>query len=374
MRVQGTFACVAAAAAIACAAPAGAGAQDYGVPADNPFVGQTGARGEVWAYGLRNPWRFSFDRATGDMVIADVGQDAVEEIDVGVAGGRGANYGWNCFEGSAPFSGAPAGCSAPGAVAPAFEYSSASSETRCSITGGYVVRDPALAIAGRYVYGDFCTGELRTVALASGDDQALNLDVPAIASFGEDAAGRVYAISLGGPVFRMRAGLGPVPVLLEPVGVFTTPVYATSPPDDPNKLFVVEKGGMIKIAGGGTFLDLSGSVATSDLERGLLSMAFAPDYATSGRFYVYFVDPAGDIRLEEVRRSAADPNVADPATRRLLFTQPHRDFPNHYAGQLQFGPDGLLYVALGDGGGSGDPLGNAQNLGSLLGKVLRIDP
>ena len=134
----------------------------------------------------------------------------------GRAGGAGANFGWNCFEGAAPFAGAPAGCTAPGHVPPAFEYSSASSETRCSITGGYVVRDPSLAaIAGRYVYGDFCTGELRTVALGAGgasDDRALNLTVPAIASFGEDAAGRVYAVSLGGPVLpparRARPGRG----------------------------------------------------------------------------------------------------------------------------------------------------------------------
>jgi len=370
MRVQGTFACVAAAAAIACAAPASAGAQSYGVPADNPFVGTPGARPEVWAYGLRNPWRFSFDRATGDMVIADVGQDAVEEVDFAPAGAAGANYGWNCFEGSLPFS----GCSAPGHVPPAFSYSSANDQTRCSITGGSVVRDPALAITGRYVYGDFCTGELRTVSLPAGDDdRALNLTVPAIASFGEDSAGRVYAVSLAGPVLRLRAGAGPVEALLEPVGVFVTPVYVTSPPGDP-RLFVVEKGGTIKIAGGGTFLDISAAVATGDLERGLLSMAFAPDYATSGKFYVYYVDPAGDIRVEEIRRSASDPNVADPSTRRLLFVQPHRDFNNHYAGQLQFGPDGYLYIALGDGGGGGDPLGNAQNLGSLLGKILRIDP
>ena len=369
-RVQGTFACVAVAAAITCVAPASAGAQSYSVPADNPFVGTPGARPEVWAYGLRNPWRFSFDRATGDMVIADVGQDAVEEVDFARAGSAGANYGWNCFEGALPFS----GCSAPGHVPPAFSYSSANDQTRCSITGGYVVRDPALAINGRYVYGDFCTGELRTVSLPAGDDdRALNLTVPAIASFGEDSAGRVYAVSLAGPVLRLRAGVGPVEALLEPVGVFVTPVYVASPPGDP-RLFVVEKGGTIKIAGGGTFLDISADVATGDLERGLLSMAFAPDYATSGKFYVYYVDPAGDIRVEEIRRSASDPNVADPSTRRLLFTQPHRDFANHYAGQLQFGPDGYLYIALGDGGGGGDPLGNAQNLGSLLGKILRIDP
>jgi glucose/arabinose dehydrogenase len=354
----------------------------YTVPADNPFAAQAGARPEIWAYGLRNPWRFSFDRANGAMTIADVGQDAIEEVDFAPGGtGAGANYGWNCFEGSERHAGAPAGCEAPGHVPPAFEYSSRNDQVACSITGGYVVRDEALAIAGRYVYGDFCTGELRTVALAPGgatDDRSLNLRVPAISSFGEDASGRVYAVSLGGPVFRLRAGAGPVEALLEPVGVFNMPVYVTSQPGDPDRLFVVEKGGTIKLVDGvglpTTFLDISGDVATGELERGLLSVAFAPDYATSGRLYVYFTEPSGDIRIEEFRRSASNPDVADPATRRLVLTQEHREFANHNGGQLQFGPDGLLYAALGDGGGGGDPLGNGQNLGSLLGKVIRIDP
>jgi glucose/arabinose dehydrogenase len=168
-------------------------------------------------------------------------------------------------------------------------------------------------------------------------------------------------------------------VVPEPVGTFTTPVYVTSPPADPDRLFVVEKGGRIQVVGGGsplprTFLDISSDVATDNLERGLLSMAFAPDYAQSGRFYIYFNDPNGDIRIEEVRRSATNPDAADPSTRRLVLTQEHRQFANHNGGQLQFGPDGYLYAALGDGGGAGDPLGNGQNLGSILGKIIRIDP
>jgi glucose/arabinose dehydrogenase len=346
----------------------------YTVPADNPFAGQAGARPEIWAYGFRNPWRFSFDKATGDLAIGDVGQDAVEEIDFAPAGtGAGANYGWNCFEGSQPF----AGCSAPGHVAPAHEYTS--TQAACSVIGGYVVRDPALAIAGRYLYGDFCTGELRTIKLAAGgasDDRSLNLAVPALAAFGQDAAGRLYAVSFGGPVFRLRAGLGPIGALLEPVGVFSSPVYATSP--DSTRLFVVEKAGTIKVVGGTgaptTFLDITPDVSSTDQERGLLSVAFARDYATSGRFYIDYTDSNGDIRIEEVRRSASDPNVADPSSRRLVLTQEHRQFANHNAGQLQFGPDGYLYATLGDGGGAGDPLGNAQNLGTLLGKMIRIDP
>jgi glucose/arabinose dehydrogenase len=383
MRKQGTL-LAALATMLALALPtADAAAQagvSYTVPPDNPFTGQAGARPEIWSYGLRNPWRFSFDRATGDLVIGDVGQDAIEEVDFAPAGQGGQNFGWSCFEGSAPFEGAPAGCTAPGHVPPVLEYSSAGSSAECSITGGYVVRDPALPIAGRYVYGDWCTGELKSAVLTptgSSDNRSLGVVVPSVASFGEDAAGRVYAVSLGGPVVRLRALAGQV--LTEPVGVFNTPVYATSPPGDPDRLFVVEKGGRIVVTGGGspvprTFLDISADVATDNLERGLLSMAFAPDYATSGRFYVYFTETDGDIRIEEVRRSTANPDAADPATRRLVLTVPHQENANHNGGQLQFGPDGHLYAALGDGGGSGDPLGNGQNLGSLLGKIIRIDP
>jgi glucose/arabinose dehydrogenase len=353
----------------------------YTVPDDNPFVGQAGAKPEIWAYGLRNPWRFSFDRANGDLVIADVGQNAIEEVDFAPAGsGAGANYGWSCFEGSQPYAGAPPGCTAPGHVPPVFEYSSADA-VNCSITGGYVVRDPALSITGRYLYADFCAAELRTVQLSAGGasgDRSAVLRVPAISSFGEDSAGRLYAVSLAGPVLRLAAGIGPVELLAVPVGVFVTPVYVTSEPDDADRLYVVEQGGTIKLVDGvglpTTFLDISDRVGTDGTERGLLSVAFPPDYASSGLFYVYFTDPTGDIRIEEFQRSASDPDVADPDSRRLILTVEHRDFANHNGGQLQFGPDGLLYAALGDGGGAGNPLGTAQDLGSLLGKLIRIDP
>ena len=356
-----TIAAVGGLVAVAAGAPA-AFAQagvSYSVPSDNPFAGQAGARPEIYSYGLRNPWRFSFDRATGDMAIADVGQDAIEEVDFRPAGqAAGANFGWNCFEGSAPFDAAPSGCLAPGHVPPAFEYSSQDDTVACSITGGYVVRDKSLPIAGRYVYGDFCTGELRSVKLsASGGsgDASLIVRVPAISSFGEDAAGRIYAISLGGPVFRLRAGAGPLPVLPEPVGVFNMPVYATSPPDDPDSLFVVEKGGTIKLVRGVgppvTFLDISADTGTDNLERGLLSVAFAPDYADSGRLYVYRNDKSGDLRIEEFRRSASNPTWPPRPRGGSLLTQEHREFANHNGGQLQFGPDGYLYAALGDGAG-----------------------
>ena len=175
----------------------------YTIPSDNPFVGQSGARGEIYAYGLRNPWRFSFDRANGALIIADVGQNAVEEIDYAPKGqARGANYGWRAIEGDRKNFDEPA----PGAVAPVLTKTH--DDGWCSITGGYVVRDPALkALNGRYVYGDYCLGQLRSVRLgagqASGDRAIAGVPkVEALSSFGEDARGRVYVLSLNGPVYR----------------------------------------------------------------------------------------------------------------------------------------------------------------------------
>jgi glucose/arabinose dehydrogenase len=169
----------------------------------NPFVGRSGARKEIWAYGLRNPWRFSFDRATGDLVIGDVGQDAVEEIDFARRGkGKGANYGWNVFEGNRRFHSG----SAPGAVRPRVTHTHDAGY--CSITGGYVVRDRSLgSLYGRYLYGDLCNPTLRSVKLgrsggASGD-RATKLSVPDLVSLGEDARGRVYTVSHDGAVSRV---------------------------------------------------------------------------------------------------------------------------------------------------------------------------
>ena len=183
------------------------GSRPYSVPASNPFAGRDGARPEIYSYGLRNPWRFSFDRATGDLAIADVGQNAVEEVDFASKGAAsGVNYGWRPLEGNRRNFNEPAA----GAVAPVLELQH--SAGNCSITGGYVVRDGSLpALLGRYVYGDLCKGELRSVKLAPGSasgDAAIPgvAHVDTLASFGEDARGRVYAISLSGPVYRLAAG------------------------------------------------------------------------------------------------------------------------------------------------------------------------
>lgn len=182
--------------------PRAGGGHPYTVPAGNPFAGMKGHRGEIWDYGLRNPWRWSFDRKTGDMTIGDVGQDRVEEIDFRPAGKTGGvNFGWRPLEGNRKNFDEPAS----GAVAPVLTQSH--SDGWCSITGGYVVRDPRLpALAGRYLYSDYCRGVIKVATLRSGGatgDRTLGVDnVSMPSSFGEDGIGRVYVVSLGGAVYR----------------------------------------------------------------------------------------------------------------------------------------------------------------------------
>ncbi len=189
--------------------PRRSGSRPYSVPASNPFVGRPGLRPEIWAYGLRNPWRFSFDRSKGDLVIGDVGQETREEIDFAPrsrGSGRGVNYGWRVREGKIQNPAYP-GERAPGAVGPVLDYPHSSG--RCSITGGYVVRDRGVpGLYGRYVYGDYCGGRLMSVRLKPGkarSNRSLGLTVPGLSSFGEDALRRVYATSSEGAVYRFAA-------------------------------------------------------------------------------------------------------------------------------------------------------------------------
>jgi glucose/arabinose dehydrogenase len=179
------------------------GDHPYTVPRSNPFVGRDGWD-EVYAYGLRNPWRFSFDRKTGDLLIGDVGQDFYEEIDFRRARrAAGSNFGWSAFEGKR-VENPDQRRRARRRVRPILVYSHV---PRCSVTGGYVVRDTSLRpLLGRYVYGDFCSGKIRSLlpsAHRARDDKLLGLQVPALASFAEDNAGHIYAVSLNGPVYRL---------------------------------------------------------------------------------------------------------------------------------------------------------------------------
>lgn len=177
------------------------------VPADNPFVGTTGARGEIWLYGLRNPWRFSFDRTTADLYIGDVGQSAWEEVDVLPSGSPGGeNLGWNVMEGNHCY-GSPS-CDRTGLVLPVTEYGHSDG---CSITGGYVNRGSRVAaLQGLYLYGDYCSGWVRSFRYAGGQVTEAR-EWPALAvsgglsSFGEDPRGDLYLTTLSGKLYRIVA-------------------------------------------------------------------------------------------------------------------------------------------------------------------------
>jgi glucose/arabinose dehydrogenase len=185
--------------------PRASGARPYSVPDSNPLVGRSEARPEIYSYGLRNPWRFSFDPVTGALAIADVGQNEIEEVNLVARGkGRGANFGWSAYEGFDRFNDDQ---QASNALPPVLVYGH---DAGCSITGGYVARDRGLrSLYGRYLYGDFCAGQLRSFAATPGrratDDRELGLQVPSLSSFGEDNAGHLYATSLEGPVYRLVA-------------------------------------------------------------------------------------------------------------------------------------------------------------------------
>ncbi|MBN2550907.1 MAG: PQQ-dependent sugar dehydrogenase [Anaerolineales bacterium] len=174
----------------------------YAIPPDNPFINGEG-RPEIWAYGLRNPWRFSFDRLTGDLYIGDVGQSQWEEINFLPAGAAGgANFGWNLYEGSHPFK----NDLAPGAavIPPIAEYDH---NQGCSVTGGVVYRGTSLpAMQGVYLYGDYCSGNiwgLKQSANGSWENRLLFQGIGAISSFGEDEAGEVYLVDHRGNIFRL---------------------------------------------------------------------------------------------------------------------------------------------------------------------------
>ncbi|MFB0557307.1 MAG: sorbosone dehydrogenase family protein [Dehalococcoidia bacterium] len=173
---------------------------DYEIPADNPFVGTEGARAEIWAFGLRNPWRFSFDLETGLLWAGDVGQNLWEEIDIIT---KGANYGWNIMEGSHCYSPAT-GCDQSGLTLPIIEYDHSQ---RCSVTGGYVYRgDQIPSLQGYYIYGDYCTGNIWALAY---NDNVVTENILLteaglrITSFGEDLAGNLYILDRQGGIYTL---------------------------------------------------------------------------------------------------------------------------------------------------------------------------
>lgn len=186
----------------------------YSIPPDNPFLGKKSrigrkkkARPEIWAYGLRNPWKFSFDRKTGDLWIADVGQSALEEVNFQLGSSSGGeNYGWNHMEGNDLYEGRSSRTKEPADhVAPIYVYPNAGSEA-CSVTGGFLYRGAAESLQGAYVFSDWCDGRLRYIRQKNGkvtEEGELAATVPLISSFGEDHHGELYAISLLGTVFKL---------------------------------------------------------------------------------------------------------------------------------------------------------------------------
>jgi len=178
------------------------GGTPYRIPPDNPFVNRAGARDEIWAYGLRNPWRFSFDRMNGRLFLADVGQNQWEEIDLIE---RGGNYGWRIMEGAHCFS-PPDGCDRSGLELPIAAYDHSQG---CSVTGGYVYRGSRIrALAGRYLFGDYCSGRIwilsETTRSRWSMAAALSTDLR-ISSFGEDQNGELYVVDHAGTIYLITA-------------------------------------------------------------------------------------------------------------------------------------------------------------------------
>ena len=313
---------------------------------------------EVYASGMRNPYRWSFDRQTGDMYVGDVGGTREEITFIPAAQTRGANLGWNCWSGTVHVD---MGCNPANYFPPTYDYPSGPDV----VIGGYLVRDTDLpSFAGQYLFGRFDPG----IIMKLGPQAALpatdtGLDVANVSGFGEDGLGHLYATSLAGEVYRLGESGGML--TKTSIGSFNSPVAVAAPPGDPNQLFIVEKAGRVQLrtpAGTTEFLNLSAQVQDGG-EQGLLALAVAPDYATSHRVFVFYNDNGGDLQLDEYRDGVRTP----------LITIQHDQADNHNGGQLLFGPDGGLYLSTGDGGTQGDPEGDAQNPNSLLGKILRFD-
>ncbi|SDH46675.1 Glucose/arabinose dehydrogenase, beta-propeller fold [Nonomuraea jiangxiensis] len=183
--------------------PDGQGGRPYTVPKDNPFVGKEGAKTEIWAYGLRNPWRFGFDRDTGDLWIGDVGQNAWEEVDYQPAGSEGGeNYGWNAREGKERHSGEKSG----EMVDPVITYP-LHEGGNCSVIAGYVYRGRKIPwLQGQFLYGDFCAGWIKAAPVDELDKATEVGKVEQLSSFGEGHDGELYALSLQGPLYRIESG------------------------------------------------------------------------------------------------------------------------------------------------------------------------
>jgi glucose/arabinose dehydrogenase len=342
---------------------------------DAPPEMRAGNCPEIFASGFRNPWRWSFDRDTGELWVGDVGQGAREEVDRVV---RGGNYGWRCLEGTRPV-GLPCGTE-PNLLPPVAEYGRSVGTT---VTGGYVYRGTAIpSLFGRYVFGDFGSTSiwhidaktLPTASITGGFSSGLN-----ISSFGEGNDGELYVVDYGGQLYRLSGDVSVQPFTSL---TFAQPVALLQAPGGGSRWFVVEQQGRVQVFEdvpmpvASSFIDITDRVDDGG-EMGLLGMAFHPEFPIDPRVFLSYTNQsAGRVsRISEFRSNNGGATL-DPNSERILLVvgQPE---DNHNGGHLAFGPkDGYLYIGMGDGGGGNDPhgpIGNGQLMTTLLGKMLRID-
>ena len=356
--------------------------------------GETPGLDLIWARGLRNPWRFSFDRVTGDLWLADVGQQDYEEVNFVPAGTPGGlNFGWRAYEGN--------NCNIPAECAPiASEVTFPihvinHNDEGKSIIGGYRYRGSAVgALQGYYIHGDFVEASLGLLRYTPEEEPAIvardltPVFNPAgykccLTSLGEDSSGELYVVTKSKVYKIIDDGIAYLD--LQPVAQATEPLMVCGPPGDATRLCIVQRNGVIRVMKDGAlletpFADLTDRVA-SDGELGLLGMAFHPDYTTNGYVFLNYMRRTGEggavventISRFTVTGNPATALTLDPASELLIInvTQPGGD---HNGGSISFSPiDGYLYIPIGDGGCCNDEYNTAMDLLSLNGKILRID-
>ena len=396
----------------------GDNASNYKIPTGsggNPFAdGAGGDCDEIWSLGLRNPWRFSFDRATGDLYIGDVGQNIYEEVDFQPAASSGGeNWGWDCKEGDNNYSDPSPGVDCDGVYEdPFFDYAH-NPGGHCSVTGGYVYRGSLYPeMVGHYLFADYCSGwfwsaiETGNRAWSVADEGDLG---NRITTFGEGNNGELYVASTNQrspkvSIFHIEEDtLQPTASATPSPTTTSTPTITPTPTNTPTstppfeitlvpvvenlteptdlqhagdaELYISQRSGIITQYDPGsrvvtTFLDISTAVEDTGFQQGLLGLAFHPDYTSNGYFYVNYTGIGGGSIVSRFTMTGTLPVATGSEHQILTLDQP---FIDNNGGVMAFGPDDYLYIGFGDGGGVGDPDLRAQDPLDLHGKVLRID-
>ncbi|MBE9489295.1 MAG: PQQ-dependent sugar dehydrogenase [Bacteroidetes bacterium] len=264
------------------------GGNNYAIPSDNPFVGDPNALDEIWAYGLRNPWRFSFDSETDELWIADVGQNQVEEVDRVAGDAAGLNYGWRCYEGSQPFN--TSGCPDPSELTfPVAEYSH--SGGNCSITGGYVYRGSIYSdIYGFYFYADYCSGEIGTVDNANNQINHGSFSGN-WSAFGEDNSSEIYIADISGTIYKIIGG--------EIVGTedFNDSEVSMIPNPASDSLHISINNNLISTV---TILDLKGAVIISERNLSTSEKTISINSLKSGIYIVKIISENGQSIIKKL--------------------------------------------------------------------------